>query len=68
MVIGATDGVVSVYLDIKLQDEGPWAYATNDTKTGARWLRAAQLYKDAGGGAAGTAKVRQVLGQGLGAR
>jgi hypothetical protein len=68
MVIGATDGVVSVYLDIKLQDEGPWAYATNDTKAGARWLRAAQLYKDAGGGAAGSAKVRQVLGQGLGAR
>lgn len=65
MVIGATDGHSQVYLDIKLQAEGPWAYAASDSQAGARWLQAARLYKEAGGGQAGTAKVQEVLGSGL---
>jgi len=68
LVIGATDGTTRVYLDIKLQAEGPWAYAASDSEAGARWLEAAQLFRDAGGGQAGEAKVHAVLGEGLAVR
>jgi len=68
LVIAAVDAGTTVFLDIKIQSEGPWVYAANNTAAGTRWLRAAQIYKEAGGGESGTAKVREVLGTGLGAR
>jgi len=64
-VIGATDGQSRVFIDVQLQNDLPWAYAASDSAMAARWIRAASLYKDAGGGAQGVAKVRQVLGTGL---
>jgi hypothetical protein len=67
-VIGATDGNSAVFLDIKLQAEGPWAYAASESAAGARWIRAAGIYRDAGGGERGVAAVQLALGQGLAAR
>ncbi len=64
-VIGATDGQSRVFIDVQIQNDLPWAYAASDSAMAARWIRAASLYKDAGGGAQGVAKVRQVLGTGL---
>ncbi len=68
LAIGATDGQTVLFLDIKLQGKHPWVYAGNDAPAGARWLKAASLYRDAGGGDAGVARVRAELGMGLRAR
>jgi len=65
LVIGAQDGQTSVFLDIKIEGGHPWAYAASDADIGARWLQAATLFRDAGGGEAGRARVRAALGQGL---
>ena len=65
LVMGATDGNDSVFIEARIEDGKPWVFNTSVGAWGARWLRAADLYDDAGGGEAGAKKVREVLGSGL---
>ena len=65
LVMGATDGHDSVFIEARIEDGKPWVFNTSVGAWGARWLRAADLYDDAGGGEAGAKKVREVLGSGL---
>ena len=64
-VFGASDGRTNVYLEARMEEEGPWIFAVSHAEWGPRWARAAAVYNDAGGGAAGAAKVRELLGPGL---
>jgi len=64
MVIGATDGNFHIYLNLKIEAGHPWVYASNDAHSGARWLKAAELMKDAGP-ERGPERVQEVLGVGL---
>jgi len=41
LVLGATDGLRRVYIDVKLEKGEPWCFASSDAKVAARWVNAA---------------------------
>jgi len=55
MTLAASDGVHDVYVDIKTQKDGHWAWASNDPERAGRLLDAARIYAEAGGGDKGRA-------------
>ena len=66
LTVGASDGDSVLFVELRLAQGEPWVYAANDAEAGVRWVRAAGLYAEAGGGEAGVAAVRAALGEGLG--
>lgn len=65
-VLGASDGRTEVFLELREEEGVPVAFVASHAEHGARWMRAASLWAEAGGGEAGAARVREVLGEGLG--
>lgn len=65
VVVGTRQGEVNLFLEIREEEGTPWVFVTSNAEWGARWLRAASLYAEAGGGEAGAARVRAALGEGL---
>lgn len=60
LVIGATDGVDAVFLELRLEDEVPWVFVSSNAEWAARWVRAANLLEEGGSSA-----VSAELGTGL---
>ena len=65
LVMGASDGHESLFIEARVEEGVPWVFNTSVGEWGARWLRATDLYDDAGGGEAGARRVAEVLGVGL---
>ncbi len=65
-VVGATDGRVDVYLELREEDGVPTAFVTSNAEWGARWMRAAALMGEAPSPEEGAARVKAALGSGLG--
>ena len=49
MTVGLSDGLRSLYVDIRLDDGEPWAYASSDAMVAGRWLEAMKLWETPGG-------------------
>ncbi len=65
MTVGATDGQTRLYLNIKLQPEGPWAFAGSVAEAGARWASAAIFLADVQGAPDAAEQVRARFGHGM---
>jgi hypothetical protein len=57
MTLAVSDGVHDVFVEIKTEKNGHWAWAANDPERAGRILAAAQIYDEAGGGESGRAAV-----------
>jgi hypothetical protein len=47
--IGLSNGIRNVYIDIRLEDGEPWAYASSDAGVAGRWLEAMKLWETPNG-------------------
>ena len=57
MTLGVSDGVHDVFVEIKTEENGHWAWASNDPERAGRILDAARIYGEAGGGEPGRAAI-----------
>lgn len=65
VVVAATDGVTTGYVELDLKPQGPWATVSHDPDLVARWLQAAALLAELGDDPQAEAKVLQRYGAGL---
>ena len=56
LTVALTDGVRKVYVDIRIQEGEPWAFATSDPVAAGRWLEAMKLWTTPNGPAVVRAK------------
>jgi hypothetical protein len=61
LTVGMTDGVHKVFVDIRLNDGEPWAFASSDSIAGGRWIEAMKLWETPNG----PARVREKYADGL---
>ncbi len=64
-VLGATDGKVDVYLELREEEGVPVVFVASNGQWGARWMRAASLLAQGPTPEQGLARVRETLGSGL---
>ncbi|MCK6503786.1 hypothetical protein L6R53_10370 [Myxococcota bacterium] len=65
VLVAATDGVTTGYVELDLKPQGPWATVSDDPDLVARWLQAAALLEELDGDPQAEAKVLQRYGAGL---
>ena len=61
LTIALTDGLRKVFVDVRVQDGEPWAFAASDAVVAGRWLEAMKLWEAPNG----SQLVREKFGEGL---
>jgi len=61
LTVALTDGIHKVFIDIRMNDGEPWAFAASDPVAGGRWLEAMKLWETPDG----PARVRKKYPDGL---